>query len=81
MSAGLPVIAFDCIAGPSELVIDNHNGFLIPLSDYVQFADKLRVIMKDEGLRMKLGRNAVESVKRFSIKVIAEEYLEFILGR
>jgi len=30
---------------------------------------------------MKLGRNAVESVKRFSIKVIAEEYLEFILGR
>lgn len=80
LSAGLPVVAFDCIAGPSELIINNHNGFLIPLSDYGQFADKLRVIMNNESIRIKLGRNAVESVKRFSIPAIAEEYLKFILG-
>ncbi len=40
MSAGLPVIAFDCVAGPSEMIKDNHNGFLIPLFDYKHFLRK-----------------------------------------
>ena len=37
MSARLPVIAFDCIAGPSEMIKDNENGFLIPLFNFGQF--------------------------------------------
>jgi glycosyltransferase involved in cell wall biosynthesis len=29
MSYGLPVIAYDCTAGPSDLINDEETGFLI----------------------------------------------------
>jgi GalNAc-alpha-(1->4)-GalNAc-alpha-(1->3)-diNAcBac-PP-undecaprenol alpha-1,4-N-acetyl-D-galactosaminyltransferase len=81
MSAGLPVVAFDCVAGPSEMIKDNHNGFLIPLFDYEQFQEKLEMLMKDEDLRASLGKNASEDIKMFSITRIGEQYLQFILNR
>jgi glycosyltransferase involved in cell wall biosynthesis len=81
MSAGLPVVAFNCIAGPSEMVIDNYNGFLVPLFDYNQFRDKLEILMKDKDLRDRFGKNAKETIKQFSISSIGDKFLEFILGK
>ena len=53
MSAGLPVVAYDCIAGPSDMVIDGENGFLIPLFDQSSFKQRLSQLIKDESLRNK----------------------------
>jgi len=78
MSAGLPVIAFDCVAGPSELIIDNYNGFLIPLNDDTQFANKLRILMEDQELRIKMSEKSFESVKKFSVEIIGEEYFSLL---
>ena len=39
-SAGLPVVAFDCLAGPSDLIEDDMNGYLIPVFDYKNFQKK-----------------------------------------
>lgn len=79
MAAGLPVIAFDCIAGPSEMIIDGYNGFLVPLFDKVQFEEKLSKLMLNENLREKLGMNARDSIKRFSKDEICEAFYKFIL--
>ena len=79
MSAGLPVVAFDCVAGPSEMIEDGHNGFLVPLFDYGQFEMRMATLMKDETLRAKLGYNARESIKRFSSEIICKAFYEFIL--
>lgn len=80
MSAGLPVVAFDCVAGPSEMIKDNYNGFLVPLFDYKHFQEKLELLMTNEDLRKKFGRNAREDIKLFSISHIGEQYLQFILN-
>jgi GalNAc-alpha-(1->4)-GalNAc-alpha-(1->3)-diNAcBac-PP-undecaprenol alpha-1,4-N-acetyl-D-galactosaminyltransferase len=80
MTAGLPAIAFDCVAGPSEMIKDNYNGFLIPLFDYKQFQDKLEILMKDEKLRYSFGKNAKVDIRQFSITRIGEQYLRFILN-
>lgn len=79
MSAGLPAVAFDCVAGPAEMITDNHNGFLVPLFDFEQFQGKLERLMKDENIRTTLGRNASDAINRFSIPSIGEKYLQFIL--
>lgn len=79
MAAGLPVVAFDCVAGPSEMIRDNHNGFLVPLFDYKHFSEKLELLMKDEDLRNTFGSNAKEDIMLFSISRIGEQYLQFIL--
>ena len=80
MSAGVPVIAFDCIAGPSEMVDDGKNGFLVPLYDYDQFKTKLELLMNDNDLRSEFGMNAQDNIKRFSIQTIGEQYLSFIMS-
>jgi len=80
MSAGLPVISFDCIAGPSEMINDDRNGYLIPLFDYKQFQEKLEVLMERSDLRDSFGEKAKEDIKAFSIYSIGEKYLQFILS-
>lgn len=79
MSAGLPVVAFDCVAGPSEMITDGYNGFLVPLFDFGQFEDRLVTLMSDETLREKLGLNAMESIKKFSSEKICKAFHDFIL--
>ena len=34
MSAGLPVVAFDCMSGPSDMIANGKNGYLIELFNY-----------------------------------------------
>jgi GalNAc-alpha-(1->4)-GalNAc-alpha-(1->3)-diNAcBac-PP-undecaprenol alpha-1,4-N-acetyl-D-galactosaminyltransferase len=80
MAAGLPVIAYDCVAGPSEMITDGYDGYLIPLFEKKQFESKLAELMKDEDLRNRLGSNARESIKRYSYEKICEAFYNFILN-
>lgn len=80
MSAGLPVVAFDCVAGPSEMIADGENGYLIPLNDYDLFQLKLEMLMDDADLRERLGTRAKEDIKRFSVPTIGQLYLDFIMN-
>ena len=79
LSSGLPVIAYDCITGPSELIIDGENGFLVPLFDKKYFREKLQFLIDNEDIRSSMSKKAVESVKFFSIEIIGQKYLDFII--
>lgn len=81
MSSGLPVVSFDCVAGPSEMIEDGRNGFLIPLFDYDQFAKKLSVLMDDKSLREKMGENAKESIAKYSPDIIGEKFYRIISNK
>ena len=81
MSAGLPVISYDCVAGPSDLVNDGENGFLIPLFEDELFVKKLSTLMEDEELREKMGVTAKESIKRFDKEEIGERFYRVIMGK
>lgn len=78
--AGLPVISFDCSCGPSEMVIDNENGFLIPVFDYLLFQQKLELLMKSKELRESFGNRAIETVKAFAVERKCVEFENFLLG-
>ncbi len=79
MSAGLPVVAFDCVAGPSEMIEEGQNGFLIPLLDLDLFRMKLELLMEEVVLRERLGAYARESISRFSKENIGEQFFQFIM--
>jgi GalNAc-alpha-(1->4)-GalNAc-alpha-(1->3)-diNAcBac-PP-undecaprenol alpha-1,4-N-acetyl-D-galactosaminyltransferase len=77
---GLPVISFNCVAGPEDMIKDDANGFLIPLFDYELFQSKLEILMDNASKREQFGSNARESIKKFSVNIIGEQFYNFILG-
>lgn len=80
LSAGLPVVSFDCVAGPAEMIADGENGYLINLFDYDSFELNLKRLMEDEELRKEMGKNAEESIREFSIEKIGRKYYQFMNG-
>jgi len=78
-SAGLPVVAFDC-TGPSEMVTDGENGFLVPVFDYSLFEKRLEKLMENQELISGMGENARLSVRKFSIESIGLSFETFILN-
>lgn len=80
MSAGCACISFDCVAGPSDLIDDTSNGFLIPLEDYQSYALKLQELLNSASLRKKFGIEARKKMATLEEREIAKEYLEFLIG-
>lgn len=78
LSAGLACISFDCVAGPSDLIQNGENGFLIKVFDEKSFLDKLSTLMDNVELRHKLGAKAMASVSKYEISKIGESYLKFL---
>lgn len=80
IAAPLPVIAYDCIAGPSEMINDSKNGFLIEQDNQLLFEQKLRLLMQSPSLRAKFVSDFSNYRQRLSKDKICEAYLNFILG-
>jgi len=77
MAAGLACISFDCEAGPSDLIKDGVNGFLIPENDHEKYISKLKLLINDESLRKEFGVRAKEKALEFSTDLIGKQYLDF----
>ena len=80
MSAGLPVVAFDCMAGPSDMITDGINGYLVPLFNYQEFKEKLLILMDQVEQCNKFGDHAKSTISKYSVDIIGEKYYNFILG-
>jgi GalNAc-alpha-(1->4)-GalNAc-alpha-(1->3)-diNAcBac-PP-undecaprenol alpha-1,4-N-acetyl-D-galactosaminyltransferase len=78
LSFGLPVVTFDCVAGPSDMVENGVNGYLVDLFDYKVFSEKLEGLMQDQVLRNKMAEHAPLTIKKFEKDVIARQYFDFI---
>lgn len=80
MAAGCACIAYDCIAGPSDLIDDGINGFLIPEGDEALYVQQLQQLMDDAELRERFGAAAREKMRLFAAPIVAERYLNFVVG-
>lgn len=80
LSAGLPVIAFDCVAGPAEMIINNKNGYLVPPFDYKRFEKELKGLMEDENLQNQFGTMGKKTIQKFNINSIGEKYYNVLVG-
>lgn len=65
MSCGLPVVSFDCPYGPSDIINDNLDGFLVKSGDIDCFVNRICCLINDQKLRIKIGQAGVISSKRF----------------
>lgn len=70
MSCGLPVVAFDCPYGPADIISGDKNGFLICNDNIDNYVGKLSLLMGDLDLRIKMGKDALMSSKRYEANQI-----------
>lgn len=74
MACGIPVISFDCENGPRSIITDSIDGFLISPFVIEAFAEKIILLMKDEGLRREMGENARRSAAKYDIDIVGQQW-------
>ena len=74
MACGTPVVA-SRVGGLAATVRDGETGYLIPWRCPEPFAERLELLLRNEGLRRAFGQTAREEVERFRWGNVAEAML------
>lgn len=78
MAVGVPCISNNCQTGPSEIIQDGVNGFLINVGDMEEFKRKLRILMDSKELRVSLSANSKNEINKYNVESITRLLLDFI---
>jgi GalNAc-alpha-(1->4)-GalNAc-alpha-(1->3)-diNAcBac-PP-undecaprenol alpha-1,4-N-acetyl-D-galactosaminyltransferase len=79
MANGLAPVSFNCVAGPSDIINEGENGFLVPVGNVDFFAEKLQLLIDNSTLLNEIVSNASKIKQTNDLKIIAEKYREFLL--
>jgi poly(glycerol-phosphate) alpha-glucosyltransferase len=71
---GCPVVSYDIKYGPSSMIQDGVNGFLVPGNDVNAMAEKLIQILTDRDLRINLSKNCDGSMEKFTHESIGKKW-------
>ena len=74
------MVSFDCPVGPSEIITHGVDGYLVKPEDTDAFADRLIELMRNDDLRLRMGRAAHESSRRFRMERVLPQWIELIEG-
>lgn len=66
MEFGLPCVSFNCPHGPSDIITEGQDGFLIQNGDVEAFARAIMKLIENEELRIEMGEKAKENVQRYN---------------
>ena len=78
MTAGVPVVGSD-VGGIPYLLQDGRNGFVVPVGDVSALETRLRQLLSDSELRMKMGACGRElALTKFSEKAYVEQFTQSV---
>lgn len=73
MEFGLPCVSFNCDYGPSDIIQNGVDGYLVEKENIEELADRLITLIEDEELRKQMGIRAKENVQRFNaLEIVAQ---------
>ncbi|HUP92879.1 MAG TPA: glycosyltransferase [Solimonas sp.] len=74
MASGAPVVSTDCPHGPSEIITDGVDGFLVPVADPAVMAERVVRLLTDPALAARFSAAGRESSRRFTIERVLQNY-------
>lgn len=80
MSLGCPVVSTDCDFGPSEIIKNGHNGFLVEIGDRKQLADAMYTLINNIQLSEKFSINGLQINHSNSLENIARKWNNIIIS-
>ncbi|MBD3867921.1 MAG: glycosyltransferase family 4 protein [Acidobacteria bacterium] len=79
MACGLPVVATDCPAGPSEIIRHGEDGLLVPVEDPDALASAMDRLLSDAGERQRFGAEAARIATRRTLSNHLDQW-EAVIG-
>ena len=70
----LPCVSFRCPAGPSEIIEDGMNGYLIDCFDIEEMSQKIIQLIQNQELRKKFSEKALAGTEKFDLKNITIQW-------
>ncbi len=74
----LPIVSFDILTGPREIVRDGIDGILIPPYDTEKMGEAISHLMENGDERQKMSDKSQENIDKFSKETILREWMELI---
>ena len=65
MNMGLPLISFDCPNGPSDIIEDSVNGYLVRNFDKEEMKNRIEELIKNDEIRIKFFNNSKKRILKF----------------
>ncbi|MDM1408861.1 glycosyltransferase [Myroides sp. DF42-4-2] len=78
LACEIPIISFDCPTGPSEIIQDQYNGFLIEDQDFEALKTAMDVLALDTEMRNRIKQNTLKTAYAFDMDVIKKEWLNLL---
>lgn len=77
-ASGLPIVSFDIETGPSEIVRDGIDGYLIKDNELKLMAQKILTLIENEELRKKFSKNSRGNLEKFEKTKIINQWKNLI---
>lgn len=74
MACGVPCVSFNCNYGPSDVIQNGEDGYIVENGNVKELASKIIKLIEDENLRKQMGTIAKENVKRYLPEVIVKQW-------
>jgi N-acetylgalactosamine-N,N'-diacetylbacillosaminyl-diphospho-undecaprenol 4-alpha-N-acetylgalactosaminyltransferase len=78
LSCQIPVISFNCVSGPKEIITDKENGLLVENQNFEKLILAMNEFITNEKLYNHCKKNSLGSVSKFSIEKIGQEWLDLM---
>ena len=74
MACGLPVVSFDCLWGPHEIITKGENGLLVENGNIIKMADAINILIRNKKYREQIGKKSVVSVQQYNRSQIVQKW-------
>lgn len=74
----LPIVSFKCKTGPSEMIQDNVNGFLVECFDVKMMAKKICELIEMSEKRNFFSKNALLDTEKMEYDAIIKQWIELL---
>ena len=74
----LPIVSFDVMTGPREIVGDGIDGLLVPPEDIDALCRAMCRVIEDDALRQSMSDRSQENLDRFSKETILQQWLALL---
>lgn len=75
MSAGLPVVAYDCPSGPGDILTNGENGWLVNAGDEKAMAERIIWMIEHDKERREMGVYALRCSTSYNMKHVTRQWI------